>query len=109
MAPEPTSSSSPLLDLDDAIEVSNIVNGVSPGNVSSDLGNETPSGIEEEVTATEASVRFSLAAITAGSSRSRTICKNHPQRWRRTLRSITRCTLLIYGYICTLYIRSATY
>ena len=55
MAPEPTSSSSPLLDLDDAIDVSNIVNGVSPGDASSDLVNETPSGTEEEITATEAS------------------------------------------------------
>jgi hypothetical protein len=55
MAPEPTSSSSPLLDLDDAVDVSNIVNGVSSGDASSDLVNEIPSGTEEEATATEAS------------------------------------------------------
>jgi hypothetical protein len=41
-------------DLDDAIDVSNIVNDVSPGDASSDVVNGTPSGTEE-VTATEAS------------------------------------------------------
>jgi hypothetical protein len=55
MALEPTSSSSTLLDLDDAIDVSNIVNDVSPSGASSNFANRTPSRTKE-VIATELSV-----------------------------------------------------